>query len=90
MTFQPTTGGQYGGTIEVASNKTGGDSQTTVSGVGELLTRIIALSGNLDFGAVAAGQTAQRTLQVSNLGNSPLSVTAIHFLRASKDHRPAG
>jgi hypothetical protein len=40
-------------------------------------TPIISLSGNLNFGDVAIGTSAQRTLTISNLGDSILTVTNI-------------
>lgn len=40
-------------------------------------TRIIALSGDLSFGTVAVGQTADRTLTIQNTGNSTLTVTGM-------------
>jgi hypothetical protein len=42
-------------------------------------TRVISLSGNLAFGDVAVGSTAQRTLTISNSGNSTLTVTGISY-----------
>jgi hypothetical protein len=42
-------------------------------------TRVIALSGNLAFGEVAVGSTAQRTLTINNAGDSPLTVTGISY-----------
>ncbi len=40
-------------------------------------TRVIGLSGDLNFGSVAAGGSATRTLTIANTGNSPLVVTGI-------------
>jgi|GEM_PF-2346317 len=40
-------------------------------------TRIISLSGDLAFGNVIVGQGPQRTMTVSNTGNSTLSVSSI-------------
>ncbi len=40
-------------------------------------TRIIALSGNLAFGNVAVGETANATLTITNSGNSALAVSGI-------------
>lgn len=39
----------------------------------------IDLGGNLAFGNVTVGQTATRTLTISNSGNAPLSVTNISY-----------
>lgn len=43
------------------------------------LTRIISLSGNLAFGEVAVGMSAQRTLAIANIGNSPLTISSISY-----------
>ena len=40
-------------------------------------TRIIGLSGNLAFGAVAVGSRPTATLTISNSGNAPLTVTGL-------------
>jgi hypothetical protein len=40
-------------------------------------TRYISLSGNLAFGNVTAGSSAQTTLTIYNGGNSPLTVTSL-------------
>ena len=40
-------------------------------------TRVIELSGNLAFGNVTVGQTANATLTIRNSGNSPLTVTGM-------------
>jgi hypothetical protein len=42
-------------------------------------TRVISLSGDLAFGTVAVGSWAQRTLTISNSGNSALTVSNISY-----------
>jgi len=42
-------------------------------------TRIIALSGNLAFGDVRVGSSTTRTLTISNVGNSTLTVSSIAY-----------
>lgn len=42
-------------------------------------TRVISLSGNLAFGNVAVGSSFQRTLTISNNGNSTLNVSSISY-----------
>jgi hypothetical protein len=44
-----------------------------------LLTRIIGLSGNLDFGSIPFENTATRTLIISNSGNADLTVSGIAY-----------
>ncbi|MGH7971364.1 MAG: MBG domain-containing protein, partial [Limisphaerales bacterium] len=42
-------------------------------------TRIISLSGNLEFGNVTLGTTAQATLTIANTGNSIMTVNSIAY-----------
>ncbi len=44
-----------------------------------VLTRIIGLSGNLEFGSILAGKTATRTLTISNTGNDLLTISGITY-----------
>lgn len=40
-------------------------------------TRIISLSGDLNFGEIDVGESAQRSFRISNTGNSALSITGL-------------
>ena len=42
-------------------------------------TRIISLSGDMTFGSVPVGSTAQRTLTIHNTGNSTLNVNGLSY-----------
>ncbi len=54
--------------------------QTAVTtGIYSTQTRVIGLSGNLAFGNVTVGTSSQRTLTISNSGNSTLTVTSISY-----------
>ena len=44
-----------------------------------VLTRVIGLSGDLAFGSVTVGTTPNRTLTISNSGNSALAVSGITY-----------
>jgi hypothetical protein len=79
VTFNPTASQSYNGTISISSDATGGPNTINVTGTGitQQQTRIISLSGNLSFGNVVVGQTAQRTLTITNNGNSTLNVSSI-------------
>lgn len=44
-----------------------------------IITRIIGLSGNLDFGTILAGKTATRTLTITNTGTDPLTVSSLSY-----------
>ena len=78
VTFAPTAAASYGGTITVNADQTSGTNAIAASGMGTaVLTRAIAVSGNLAFGNVPAGATATRTLTIGNNGNSALTVTSL-------------
>lgn len=40
-------------------------------------TRIINITGNLGFGTMAVGSTAQKVVQIQNTGNAVMTVTAL-------------
>jgi ribosomal protein L18E len=42
-------------------------------------TRVISLSGNMNFGNVSVGSSSQQTLTISNTGNSSLTVSQINL-----------
>jgi hypothetical protein len=77
VTFQPTAASSYGGDINVVSNKSEGDNTIAIAGFGA--SRIISVSGNLDFGYVKNSQSAQRTLTITNNGNRSLNVSDITY-----------
>jgi PKD repeat protein len=53
------------------------DATLRLSRIQEVPVRQISLSGDLAFGAVNIGTSAQRTMTIANTGNSALSVTSI-------------
>jgi alpha-tubulin suppressor-like RCC1 family protein/inosine-uridine nucleoside N-ribohydrolase len=55
-----------------------GGATNSVVGTYTVQTRIIGVSGNLSFGSVPVGTSAQRVLMISNNGNSGLHVTSIN------------
>ena len=80
VTFSPTQAITYSGNLTVSSNKTSGTNTKSVSGTGtQIPTRIISLSGDLNFGNVQVGTTSTKTLTISNTGNSTLTVTSISY-----------
>jgi len=80
VTFAPTEVKTYSGTLTVNSNATGGTNTKYISGTGisDPDTRIINLSGDLDFEEQYLNTTYSRTLTISNTGNSTLHVYSIH------------
>ena len=80
VTFAPTNAQSFGGDILVGSDATSGTSIIAASGTGTSpATRVIGLGGNFAFGNVTVGQTTNRTLTISNSGNSVLTVSNISY-----------
>jgi uncharacterized membrane protein len=80
VTFAPNAATNFGGNITVGSDATSGINTIAASGTGTPApTRIVALAGNLAFGNVTVGQTATRTLTISNSGNAALNVSSISY-----------
>lgn len=77
VTFAPTEAIDYIGTITVASNATLGTPSIPVSGTGTGTTKIISLSGVLDFGSLLLSRTLVSSLIITNLGNATLNVSSI-------------
>ncbi|MFZ4800323.1 MAG: choice-of-anchor D domain-containing protein, partial [Bacteroidia bacterium] len=69
----------YSGSITVNSDATSGVNTISCSGSGTASpTKIINLSGNLNFGSVTVAQSANATLTISNTGNTALTVSSIN------------
>ncbi|MGN6553322.1 MAG: choice-of-anchor D domain-containing protein, partial [Verrucomicrobiota bacterium] len=79
ITFSPTDAVGYLGTVTVQSDSTAGGNTVSASGTGLALTRTVSLGGTLDFGDVTVGASAQRTLYITNAGNSTLTVSDITY-----------
>jgi hypothetical protein len=77
VTFSPTNAAPFSGTITVNSDAFKGTNQVNASGTGVAPSRIMSLSGDLNFGAIFAGSTAHLTLTITNSGNSDLTFTNI-------------
>ena len=80
VTFSPVSATSYSGTVTVNSDKTSGVNSISASGTGTAApTRIISLSGNLAFGSVMVGSSAQSTLTINNTGNSTMTISSISY-----------
>ena len=80
VTFAPAAATVYGGTITVNSDATGGTGTIAASGAGVITpTRLIGLTGGLNFGGVTTGVTATAILYITNTGNTNLTVTSIAY-----------
>src|SRR5262249_1845275 len=77
VTFTPTLATNYNGVVTVNSDAFKGTATVVASGTGVAQSRVISLSGNLDFGSVFIGSTAHLTLTITNSGNSDLTFTNI-------------
>jgi len=76
VVFNPTSPIDYNGNLIFNGDLTDGSDTQSISGSGRK-TRLIALSGNLDFGTIDPGTNTSRNLIITNNGNSPLNVTSI-------------
>ncbi len=81
VTFRPVEARSYSGTITVHANAASGTNTRSCSGigVGEPAESVIRLSGNLSFGEVTVGESAQRTLTIHNDGDAALNVSSISY-----------
>jgi len=80
ITFSPVAVTTYNGTATVVSDATGGTNTAAVTGAGVApTTKIIGLSGSLDFGNVAVNATSTRTLTITNTGSVILTVSSITY-----------
>jgi hypothetical protein len=79
VTFSPDSAWEHSGDLVVHCDATYGSTNVQCSGVGLSQTRIIQLSGDLDFGEIVAGTEASKTLTIGNVGNAPLTITGIDY-----------
>lgn len=92
VTLNTASAGTFFGQINF-SNNDGNETPFNFSIIGTvtpLPTRIISLSGNLAFGNVTVGTSAQRTLTVANNGNSTLTVSGISYPSGFSGDWPSG
>lgn len=76
VSFSPSTFGAQNGTLTLVHNAENSVPSITVSGTG--ISPSIALTPLvLDFGKVTVGQSSTRSFQISNVGNSPMTVDSI-------------
>ena len=80
VAFSPTAATSYSGTVTVNCNKTDGTDTISASGIGtRTATRIPRLGGDLAFGSVSVGSSAQRTMTLANDGNEALAISGITY-----------
>lgn len=75
VTFAPLALQAYGGSLVVQSDAASGTSTLPCSGTGAV--SVIGLSGDLAFGLVRTGATANAALTITNSGNLPFAVTGL-------------
>jgi hypothetical protein len=76
VSFSPTTFGAQNGTLAITHNAENSIPSISVSGTG--ISPSIALTPPLlDFGKVRVGQSQARSVQISNVGNSLMTVDSI-------------
>ncbi|MBI4870379.1 MAG: choice-of-anchor D domain-containing protein [Candidatus Riflebacteria bacterium] len=78
--FAPAAVGNITATLVLSGNATNAPQNVALSGTG--LGALAALTESASFGNVRTGQTGDQTLQLSNTGNTTLTVTAIDLAPA--------
>ncbi len=81
VTFSPLAGIFYGGLVSLAlaNPVTDGSTFISVEGTGIASGKVIALSGNLDYGDVLVGSSVTSILTIKNTGDTNLTVTSISY-----------
>jgi len=81
INFNPTSQGPFNGSIQVTSDATSGSNTIQVSGSASNIaqTKIISLSGDLNFGNVEVNTLQSKTFSIFNNGNSPLNISSIDY-----------
>lgn len=80
ISFSPLNVQSYDGNVTVNSDATSGPKTIAITGNGTSSvtpTRVISLSGNLNFGNVTVGEKSSKTLTISNQGNSALTINSV-------------
>jgi hypothetical protein len=77
LRFLPEAHGVSAGTIQITSNAGSRSVDVTGNGLGARIVVTDPSDGDLDFGAIPRGTTANRPIAVTAIGNAPVSVTAV-------------
>ena len=79
--FSPTTTGNFTGTVTVASNASNSVSAVTLSGSATAASTYLlsASPTSWNFGTIAEGSSANKTITLSNSGTAAVSVSAANF-----------
>ncbi|WP_158638410.1 choice-of-anchor D domain-containing protein [Panacibacter ginsenosidivorans] len=83
--FEPVNASQSDQILTIVSNAVNKNEEINVTGNGIVetsQTKIISISGDMDFGSIDVGTTASQTLKINNNGNSDLTVTSISYSAA--------
>jgi centrosomal CEP192-like protein/ASPM-SPD-2-Hydin domain-containing protein/HYDIN/CFA65/VesB family protein/transmembrane protein TMEM131 len=77
-TFAPTATGSAAGGITVTSDATNPTANVALSGSGVAATYTMAVApGSVNFGNINVGSSATQTVQISNTGNTSVTVTQV-------------
>jgi hypothetical protein len=79
VVFKPTAIGVKTDVVSLVSNAEPGATTIAVTGTGVAATRVVQLTGPLNFGLVLTNTTSNLILTVADNGNSPMVVTALKF-----------
>lgn len=70
VTFRPTAGQAYSGTVSINANVSNSPLVVTLAGTGLQAVGVLSANTSSDFGQVTVGQSASRTFTLTNNGNA--------------------
>jgi uncharacterized protein (TIGR03382 family) len=76
LRFLPAVHGASAGSIRITSNAGSRSVEVTGNGLGSRIAVTDPSDGDLDFGTLPRGTTTNRPIEVTAIGNAPVSVTA--------------
>jgi hypothetical protein len=78
VVFTPAAAGNPGGSLSLISNATNSPTNITFSGTGVAQTRTLVLNpSSVGFGDVVVGSSSTQAVQVTNTGNSSVTITSV-------------
>jgi probable HAF family extracellular repeat protein len=82
VTFQPSASGARSATLHITDNAVGSPQHVALGGIG---TTTKFLPSSLNFGAVAIGTTSSKTVTVTNVGATAISIAGIAITGANPE-----
>ena len=77
VTFTPSTGGALTGTLTITDNSNGAAGSTQTASLSGTGTAVRLSATSLSFGAHLVGSSSLKTVTLTNLGSTPLSISGL-------------